>query len=302
MSLVSVIIPTYKTAKYLPKCLDSVLNQTFQDFEIIIVSDGPEDDNLAADKYAQKDKRIVVLKDIKKGLGGARNAGMEAARGKYISFIDSDDWLEPTFLEKMINGVDNDVDIVQCGTNIVFEDNVDTVLKNADDTYFAINQSGTFNLVNDYFGKINVAAWNKLYKKDLIERYNLLFPEHMYNEDACFSWMYWSICKKINFIPEKLYNYLRRDTSLMALARSKNLGRNVLDHILINELIYDFLKNNNLLQIRKSALLNCLNASYGFVYGYADEKYLIYAKKLINEFIQKVRFEDCSELLAAING
>ena len=95
----SVIVPVYNVAPYLRKCLDSILNQTFKDMEIIIVSDGPEEDNKICAEYAAKDSRIIFIKDIGKGLGGARNAGIDIARGKYIAFVDSDDWLEPEYLE-----------------------------------------------------------------------------------------------------------------------------------------------------------------------------------------------------------
>lgn len=138
MPEISIIVPTFKTAKYLPKCLDSILNQTFQDFEIIIVSDGPDEDHKIADEYAQKDNRITVLKDIKKDLGGARNAGIKSAKGKYFCSIDSDDWIEPTYLEKMYSAITSaeDVDIAQCGTEIVFEGTVDkNLLKNDNADY-----------------------------------------------------------------------------------------------------------------------------------------------------------------------
>lgn len=107
----SVIVPVYNVAPYLRKCLDSILNQTFKNIEIIIVSDGPEEDNKICAEYAAKDSRIIFIKDIGKGLGGARNAGIDIARGKYIAFVDSDDWLEPETYERALS-YNKDSDII----------------------------------------------------------------------------------------------------------------------------------------------------------------------------------------------
>lgn len=105
-------------------------------------------DNKICAEYAAKDSRIIFIKDIGKGLGGARNAGIDIARGKYIAFVDSDDWLEPEYLEKMYSVMQSSskTDLVQCGTNIVFESKIDLILKRNDENYFAINQSGEFKL------------------------------------------------------------------------------------------------------------------------------------------------------------
>lgn len=285
---VSVIIPTFKTAKYLPKCIDSVLNQTFQDFEIILVSDGPTEDDDICDRYAQKDKRILVLKNIGKGLGGARNAGIEAAKGIFLAFIDSDDWIEPNFLEKMYNAMisEEDVDIVQCGTEIVFEGEINQKLKNDDENYFAIREEGIKQLTNEYYGSVNVGSWNKLYKKELIERYNLFFPEKMCNEDAYFTWAYWSICRKISYIPDKLYNYLRRDTSLMALTFNKGLREKVLDHYLVGEFFYNFLHENNIWPGREAGFWRSFLVCWYFVRNNADNIYKEFAKKVFAKFLK----------------
>ena len=215
---ISVIVPVYKVEKYLRKCIDSILNQTFQDFELILVSDGPEVDDLICDEYAQKYKNITLIKGVNKGLGGARNAGLDVAKGEYIAFVDSDDWIEPVFLEKMYNAMmsNKEIDIIQCGTNTVFEEEIDKKLLEHDNNYFAIKRNGIFNFKNSYYGSINVASWNKLYKKSLIKKHSLKFPENMYNEDAYFTWAYWAVCRKIYFLPDKLYNYLRRKDSFMS--------------------------------------------------------------------------------------
>lgn len=288
MTKISVIVPTYKTAKYLPKCLDNILGQTFQDFEIIIVSDGPDEDHKIVDDYAKKDNRIKVIKDIGKGLGGARNAGIKASKAPYLCSIDSDDWIEPTYLEKMYQGMilDETIDIVQCGTNIVFEGDVDETLKKNDDNYFSIEQEGKVELSNNIFGNINVGTWNKLYKKEIIQKYNLNFPEKMRNEDAYFTWAYWSVCRNMYCIPEKLYNYLRRKDSLMAQTFAKGMGEEVLDHLKVGEMLYDFLVKNNLFEQKKDAFWRAYKICWWFVRDNGDEKRIKKAHKKIHNFLK----------------
>lgn len=288
MPEVSVIIPVYKTAKYLLKCVDSVLSQTFQDFEIILVSDGPVAEHKICDEYAKRDNRIKVIKDIKKDLGGARNAGVEIAKGKYICSIDSDDYIEPTYLEKMYNAItsSDEIDIVQCGTRTVFEGEVDEKLLNHDKKYFAVNQLGVINCDDIIFGTINVGTWNKLYKKEIIDKYNIKFPENLRNEDAYFTWAYWMVSNKMYCIPDKLYNYLRRDDSLMAQTFKKGLGEKVLDHLKVGSLLYDFLINNDLFEKRKFVFYRAFVICWCFVRDNGDKTNVKRARKYVKEFFK----------------
>lgn len=285
---ISVIVPTYKTAKYLPKCLDSILSQTFQDFEIIIISDGPEEDHQIAEEYAKKDNRITVLKDIKKDLGGARNAGIEIAKGKYICSIDSDDWIEQTYLEKMYMGMiaQDDVDIVQCGTEIVFENKVNKKRKQCDEAYFDIKNDGIISCNDIIFGTINVGTWNKLYKKEIIDKYNIKFPENLRNEDAYFTWAYWMVSRKMYCIKEHLYNYLRRDSSLMAQTFKKGLGDKVLDHLEVGSLLYDFLIENNLFEERKYGFWRAFVICWYFAKNNGNKSTAKKAKKYVQQFFK----------------
>lgn len=274
---ISVIVPVYNVEEYLPRCLNSILDQTFEYYEIIIVSDGPEGDDLICEEYYNKFPKKITqyIKGVAKGLGGARNAGIEVAKGEYLAFIDSDDWIEPDFLEKMYTAITSeaDVDIAQCATNVIYESDFDTKLMESDQAYFNISNKGIFTLSNNYYGKINVATWNKLYKRELIQKYNIRFPEKMWNEDAYFTWAYWSVCRKIALIPIKLYNYVRRSDSMMSKTFAKEMGEKVLDHLTVGEMFYDFLEKNNLLQKRKEAFFNAYKICWIFVKHNGSEKY-----------------------------
>lgn len=120
MSELSIIVPVYKVEKYLPKCIDSILAQTFKDFELILIDDGsPDNCGKICDEYAEKDNRIVVIHQENAGVSAARNAGLDIATGTYIGFVDSDDWIEPDMYEVLINTAKcKNADVAVCGFNV----------------------------------------------------------------------------------------------------------------------------------------------------------------------------------------
>lgn len=124
MPELSIIVPVYKVEKYLPRCIDSILVQTFGDFELILIDDGsPDGCGRICDEYARKDKRIVVIHQKNMGVSAARNAGLDIARGRYIGFVDSDDWIEPQMYEVMMDAIrENGADMAVCGVRYADED------------------------------------------------------------------------------------------------------------------------------------------------------------------------------------
>lgn len=124
MPELSIIVPVYKVEKYLPRCIDSILAQTFGDFELILIDDGsPDGCGRICDEYARKDKRIVVIHQKNMGVSAARNAGLDIAHGRYIGFVDSDDWIEPQMYEVMMDAIrENGADMAVCGVRYADED------------------------------------------------------------------------------------------------------------------------------------------------------------------------------------
>ena len=297
---ISVIVPVFKTAKYLKKCLDSILEQTFRDFEIILVSEGIEEDDRICREYEQNDFRIRCVKNSYRGLGGARNTGLDVSRGEFISFIDSDDWVDPSFLMQLYDGMQQGTDIVQCGTNIVFEDKISLKQKASDEEYFSINRQGVIFLDNNLFGGMNVGSWNKLYRKSLIDRYNLRFPEDKRNEDAYFTWAYWAVSEKMYCVPVKLYNYLRRENSLMAKTFAKNMGEAVIDHLDVGEDFYKFLIENNLWEKRQEAFYRAYVICYFFVRDNASLMYREIGHQKAREFLKQIEISEKQVLLRQI--
>jgi glycosyltransferase involved in cell wall biosynthesis len=228
--VISIIVPVYNTGKYVARCLESLINQTFHDIEIICVNDGsPDNAPLICESYAQKDDRIVLLSQTNQGLSAARNAGLLHARGKYIQFCDSDDFFDPAMCEKMYNIVSStNVDIVVTNVNTICEN----IPAWCDKNYLKVPFLGISKITEETFHQINVFAWNKLYKKDLIKKFDITFPYGLHYEDISFFYKYLMVSKYIYCIDDPLYNYIYRADSIMAQT-FKDKPDYAIDHIYV---------------------------------------------------------------------
>lgn len=182
--LVSIVVPIYKVEKYLSNCIESILKQTFRDFELILVDDGsPDKCGVICDEFAKKDSRIKVLHQQNEGLSAARNRGIEVAEGEYITFIDSDDFVFPYYLEKLVdliktNDADMSVcDFIRCSSNDFLKD-VPIKLPEEDVEIFTENRMEAFFISK----KISTTAWGKLYKRFIFT--SIKYPVGKYNEDV----------------------------------------------------------------------------------------------------------------------
>lgn len=211
-ALISVIVPVYKVEPYIHKCVDSIINQTYRNLEIILVDDGSPDNCPAiCDEYAKQDDRIEVIHKENGGLSDARNAGLEIATGEYISFIDSDDWVEYGFIESQFQFmVLNDVDIVECGITYVYDKRQEDII--SDDASISYSNQGA---IDDLIRKetFKTVVWNKLYKKKVISQ--VMFEVGKINEDEFWTYKVFANAKKIGYLKIPLYNYLQRSDSIM---------------------------------------------------------------------------------------
>lgn len=212
MPKVSVIVPIWNVEKYLPKCLDSLVNQTLKDIEIICINDGSSDNCLNILKeYQAKDDRIVVIDQENRGQGNARNSGLKVAKGEYIMFCDSDDYYDINMCEKMYSAiVENDCDLAVCEVNFVLE-NDNPILRKIDNSdWYKLKYNG-FKIVNDsILFSIPISACIKIYVKSKIDKYSIFFPDKLLQEDRVFMYKYLSICENVFFLKEKLYYRLIR--------------------------------------------------------------------------------------------
>ena len=218
---ISVIIPAYNIAEYLPRCLDSVLGQTYQNLEVIVVSDGSTDDTDRVIKdYAEKDSRIVPVFKSNSGVSGTRNAGLDIATGDYIGFVDGDDFIELNMYEVLMNNaLKYDADISHCGYQMVFPSRVDYYYN----TKELRVQEGKQGLIDFLIGeKIEPGIWNKLYRREIISEIRM-DTNIQYNEDVLFNFLAFKNAKKAIYEDIPFYHYILRKTSATGVS---NLGDN----------------------------------------------------------------------------
>lgn len=212
MPKVSIIVPVYNTEKYISRCIESILSQTFEDIEIIIVDDGSTDGcGAICDKFALRDERVRVVHQKNSGVSVARNVGIELSSGEWIGFVDSDDWIDAATYETAYNtAIENDASMVVWGCSLN-DGKDDYAYYSTNDKEFNISDmANTSSFILDH-------SVQKLIKKDLLLKYNIKFPENRkITEDTLFSFLcffYISRENKIYFISKCFYHYFQNPTS-----------------------------------------------------------------------------------------
>ncbi len=211
MEKISVIVPVYNVENYLKKCIDSILNQTLEDIEIILVNDGSTDScKEICDEYARKDNRIKVIHKPNEGLSMARNAGIREARGQYIGFVDSDDYIAWDMYEMLYqNIITYNADISICGLYNCYKEK--SIPQYDGDEFLVMNNEEALKTALEGI-KFSVNAVNKLYKKELFD--NIEFPKGKLSEDAFTIPKILSISSKIVFDSVPKYYYMHREDSI----------------------------------------------------------------------------------------
>ena len=222
----------YKVENYLCRCIDSILNQSFVDFELILVDDGsPDCCGSICDEYAKKDSRVTVIHKKNGGLSDARNAGLDFAMGDYILFVDSDDYIDADLLEQTYSAASSEDTLVGFGFYSESEDgreNKENIGLVSERCFFNHEERMKFicNELTDC--RIPWTAWSKLYSKKIIDKYNIRFADNseIFAEDLFFILCYFPYVNKIVVLEKALYHYLIRTDSIMGTeAKQSNLGR-----------------------------------------------------------------------------
>lgn len=237
--LISVIVPVYNVEKYLKKCIHSIINQTLKDIEIILVDDGSTDNSpKILDDYEKKDKRVKVIHKENGGQGSARNAGLDISRGKYIGFVDSDDWIDLNMYEELYKDiVKNNSDISVCSRKIFDENNnlngkVELNNEVIDLSKFEIENYITKRLLFPH----TVSACNKIYKNDILKNIRFKGVTEVGSEDTLFNYCVLFNVKTISSINTTYYNGLERSGStartykLGAMIKTAKLMENIKDY------------------------------------------------------------------------
>lgn len=273
--LLSVIVPVYNVEPYLQRCLESICTQTYQALEIICVNDGSTDNSAKIlDDFAKRDSRIRIIYQQNQGLAAARNTGLEAATGKWVTGVDSDDYLETDIYAQAMQFTEGH-DLV-C-FDILRVNNEGEPIRPMHEP-IAYNQTITDK--SKLFQINAVSFWNKLWRKDLIDHAGLIFPVGMIFEDRAFYYKYLAIAKSAIFIPFTGYNYVLREGSIMAEINSK--ASKVNDYIRISGDVYHFYLKHNLLNEYKDAMLWIWKINY-------DNAEHVLAGAALNEYKKATR-------------
>ncbi|MST58324.1 glycosyltransferase family 2 protein [Waltera intestinalis] len=223
MFKVSVIIPVYNTEEYLEACLESVINQSLKELEIVLIDDGSTDTSpkIIHDFKMKYPERIQVITKENGGQGAARNMAIPVCRGEYIGFVDSDDYIEPEMYEKMYcKAKETDADYVECDYKNV-----------------KINDKGEQQQIADYGSRVRaytgkqdmfidpmLAPWNKIYRAELLKKSGILFPEGVIYEDTAFCLKAISMIQRFAFVPEKYVMHFYRGGSTMNVNKARRVG------------------------------------------------------------------------------
>lgn len=246
MCRVSVIVPIYQVEAYLERCLDSILAQTFTDFELILVNDGTKDGCPAImQTYAKRDARIRQVHKENGGLSSARNAGLDVARGEYIAFIDSDDYAAPTWLDDIVRAADESgAEQVLYNYRVVLDGEEKGPYLSFADEVIDVDRLGLANYFYQYWMpyKHGQEAWSKLYRREIIERYDLRFAPNkgVFAEDTHFSAMYLMHTHKIAALSTPYIYYIQRGDSLMGMKKPRLAWR----LMTLSVYLYDYAKQS----------------------------------------------------------
>lgn len=210
--LISIIIPIYRVEKYLKRCIDSVLKQSYENIEIILVNDGSDDNcpNICLE-YLDKDNRIIYIDKENGGLSDARNAGIKVAKGKYITFVDSDDTIEIDYVKQLYNTlINNNADLSICGYTVIYDNG--RIVNHSSDKQFVLNQKQALEklVYQEDFDSASVA---KLFKKELFNK--VKFPVGKIFEDSFTTFKFFLECEKIACNMNSQYNYMIRKNSIL---------------------------------------------------------------------------------------
>lgn len=273
--IISIVIPVYNTEKYINQCLQSLLQQSFQDFEIICIDDGSQDNSLnILKKFSTFDNRITVITQQPKGAGAARNIGLSLAKGKYISFLDSDDFFEYNYLETMFSLINKNLaDIAICGYN-VYDDKKGKITSFVEVPQLYKNKVFlSKSLADCIFTITNPNAWTKMYNRKMLINEKITFEELQSANDITFVCMAFAVSKKIVFSDKRLINYrINRDGAILNtrgrklenfLSAIMALKKNLEDKQLFS--IYEKAFNDRILKSGIYELNNSTHKSYSKV-------------------------------------
>lgn len=278
-TVISVIVPVYKVEEYLPQCIESIVNQTYRDLEIILVDDGsPDTCGSICEEYAKNDKRIKVFHKKNGGLSDARNYGIARANGEYIAFVDSDDWIDLEMYETLINLIeDNKADIVNSGVYLEYLKR--TVILNIAEKRYTDSVELCKALIN---GEINTGVWNKLYRKSCFS--DITFPKGHVSEEIVTMHKFFLKTANVVSISKPFYHYRKERKDAIT---NTHTMRNLVDYWLANKSRYDcfsadcrFNTDKEMMHKLQRCCANAIGRTWGWYYVCTDQEKEQFAAEL----------------------
>lgn len=237
--LVSIIVPIYNADKYLTRCLNSIVNQSYTNLEILLINDGSTDTSLnICDKFAKKDTRIKLIDKKNEGVSIARNTGVQKSSGDYIAFLDADDWIVSNYIEQLMKPFENEnIDISICDYQICYNYISTPVESNH---FFSYRQAREYLLENQKNGNFaTIVPWGKIFKKKILS--GIFFPETLHFEDEATIYKFFYASKQIAECNYKAYFYFQSKNGLTKSVCPKHPE----DAVKVFEAQYDFFKRKN---------------------------------------------------------
>ena len=296
MAEVSIIVPVYQVENYIRQCIDSILVQTFTDFELILVDDGSKDrSGKICDEYAVLDQRVKVIHKENGGLSDARNCGMDQAVGNYFMFVDSDDYIAPTMLEYLYKALMNkEADIAVCNFLHFFEEDRKRDFSTNIQSEVLSGAEIFYSRKNERVYGIWTVAWNKLYKRETLG--NVRFRFGKYHEDEFWTNDIYQMDIKVVTIPECLYYYRQRDNSIMG---RKNIKRDfdILEALQERIAVY-FMDERHADQAYKVMIfsLEYLAESKKLITNKDEENQFLQAEKKTKDMIKRLKKMNLSKI------
>lgn len=290
LSKISIIVPIYNVEKYLARCIESLINQTYTNIEIILVDDGSYDNSpFICDKYAYVDSRITVLHKENGGLSDARNSGLEVARGEYLTFIDSDDYVKEDYILNM-QGIAKryNADLVQCA----FELGTNDTFKQQNREFQIIEYTKDDKFKNSY---VKITAWAKLYKRKLFDKTR--FPKGHYYEDDAIAHILLYNANKLVIYTEPMYYYYQSPESIMRKQGGFNFY--IDDFLYVYHQKFDFFKSLNEINLLKHTQKRfCIGLILAYIYCYKSKNNKFKCPELYSIYLNGLRELDFKDQIS----
>lgn len=278
---ISIIVPVYKVEKEIHRCVESLINQTFNDIEIILVDDGsPDNCPIICDEYAKKDKRIKVIHKENGGLSDARNVGLLEAKADYVLFVDSDDYIDKNTCERFYSSIEANVDVI-VGDAIRIEGDKKSLMEHAYISSDTIISGKEFLKTQLKSRKMYMAAWLNLYNRRFLIDNDLFFKKGILHEDEQWTPRVFLKAQKVKYIRFPFYNYIIREDSI---TKAKDKTQNGID--LINtcyelEKIYEEIDDIELKKLLNDNLVNKFLQAIDYGNFYSNQYKDLYSKKFL---------------------